>query len=102
MIREFSAKSLEDFAAEASKCQFCGFCEYACPTYKAMRMRHFGPRGRVNLIKNFDGKLSEEAYAGVMTCLTCGACDPQCPAGIRITELIKAFKAYLISGYVRR
>ncbi len=102
MIRELSARGLEDFIAEASKCQFCGFCEYACPTYRAMRMRHFGPRGRVNIIKNFDGDLSSEAYAGVMTCLTCGACDPQCPAGIRITELIRAFKAYLISRYVRR
>jgi len=102
MIREFSAKSLEDFAAEASKCQFCGFCEYACPTYRAMRMRHFGPRGRVNIIKNFDGNISKEAYAGVMTCLACGACDPQCPAGIRITELIRTFKTYLISEYVRR
>jgi len=48
--------SLAELRAEASKCQFCGFCEYACPTYKTMRMRHFGPRGRINLIKNFDGE----------------------------------------------
>jgi Fe-S oxidoreductase len=97
VIRELAAKTVEDLIAEASKCQFCGFCEYACPTYRALRIRHFGPRGRVNIIKNFNGPLSEEAYAGIMSCLSCGACDPQCPAGIRITELIRSFKAFIMS-----
>src|SRR5258708_3438580 len=87
---------IEKLIAEASKCVYCGFCEFACPSYRAVRMRHFGPRGRINLIKNFDGKLSKEAYKGIMTCLLCGACDPQCPAGIKITETIRAFKVYLI------
>ncbi|MCU7788496.1 MAG: 4Fe-4S dicluster domain-containing protein [Pyrobaculum sp.] len=87
---------IEKLVAEASKCQFCGFCEFACPTYRAVRMRHFGPRGRINIIKNFEGKLSDEALRGVLTCLACGACDPQCPAGIRITETIRAFKAFII------
>ncbi|MGC9169478.1 MAG: L-lactate permease [Thermoproteus sp.] len=51
--------NLAELKAEASKCQFCGFCEFACSTYRSIRMMHFGPRGRVNLIRNFDGELSE-------------------------------------------
>jgi Fe-S oxidoreductase len=92
--------NLAELRAEASKCQFCGFCEYACPTYKTMRMRHFGPRGRINLIKNFDGELSEAAYIGIMTCLVCRACDAQCPAGIKIAEVIHDFKAYILEGKI--
>nr|WP_167827732.1 (Fe-S)-binding protein [Pyrobaculum islandicum] len=88
---------MKGIITEASKCQFCGFCEFACPTYRVFRMRHFGPRGRINIVKNFDGKISEEAYRGVMTCLACGACEIQCPAEIKITEVIHTFKTFLIS-----
>ncbi|AEA12007.1 4Fe-4S ferredoxin, iron-sulfur binding domain protein [Thermoproteus uzoniensis 768-20] len=89
--------NLAELKAEASKCQFCGFCEFACPTYRSIRMMHFGPRGRVNLIRNFDGELSEAAYTGIMTCLGCRNCDIQCPAGIKIAEIIHEFKAYIIN-----
>jgi Fe-S oxidoreductase len=61
-----------------------------------MRMMHFGPRGRINLIRNFDGGLSEAAYMGIMTCLVCRSCDVQCPAGIKIAEVIHDFKAYIL------
>lgn len=93
---------MKELLAEASKCQFCGFCEFACPVYRVLRMRHFGPRGRINIIRNFDGKISDEAYRGIMTCLSCGACDPQCPAGIKITEVVRAFKAYIIGQSLGR
>ncbi|AFA40707.1 hypothetical protein Pogu_2680 [Pyrobaculum oguniense TE7] len=65
------------------------------PTFCAIRIMHFGPRGRINIIKNFSGEMSEEAYGGVMRCLLCGSCEPECAAGIKITEAIRALKMHL-------
>jgi len=84
-----------ELLAEVRRCQFCGFCEYVCPTYAATRERHYGPRGRINLILMAltNGGVGEEALRGVATCLHCKACDFQCPAGIQIAEVIRSFKA---------
>ncbi|WP_069807368.1 (Fe-S)-binding protein [Vulcanisaeta thermophila] len=86
------------------KCQFCGFCESVCPTYNVMRERAFGPRGRINIIREYlngSVKIGPKAFEGLMTCLNCRACNTQCPAGIRIAEAIHEFKALLLRGVLR-
>ncbi|MEZ0318570.1 MAG: (Fe-S)-binding protein [Pyrobaculum sp.] len=91
----------EQILEEVKKCQFCGFCEHVCPTLNVTRARHFGPRGRVNIILRVltDGvKLGEEALSGVLTCVNCRACNFQCPAGIKIAEAIHAFKTLIHRG----
>ncbi len=36
--------SLREIYEEVRKCQFCGFCEFPCPTFNALRSRAYGPR----------------------------------------------------------
>jgi len=87
--------SEREILEEVRRCQFCGFCEHVCPTYIATRERHYGPRGRINLIYICltNGEVGKETFKGIATCLHCRACDFQCPAGIRIAEVIRSFKA---------
>jgi len=77
-----------------------------CPTYDAMRMRQYGPRGRINLILDLMGgsngapspdSMGRRVVDGIFTCLHCGACDTQCPAGIKISDVILSFKALVLS-----
>ncbi|MFB6470282.1 MAG: 4Fe-4S dicluster domain-containing protein [Vulcanisaeta sp. AZ3] len=97
--------SLKEVYEEVRKCQFCGFCEFPCPTFKVMRSRSYGPRGRVNLIKILiedgfgqgkDIKLNSEIVDSIMTCLHCAACNTQCPAGINIADAIHSFKSMIL------
>jgi len=84
---------IEQALEEASKCAFCGFCEFACPTYRALRVRHMGPRGRVTIARLLDGRLTSTAAASIMTCLACGACEARCPLGLKIASILRAAKA---------
>jgi glycolate oxidase iron-sulfur subunit len=97
--------SIKEVYDEVRKCQFCGFCEFPCPTFKAMSNRSYGPRGRINLIRILieegfgQGKLIElnkEVFDPIMTCLHCAACDTQCPADIRIADAIHSFKSIIL------
>ncbi len=79
---------------EAGKCVWCGFCEFVCPTYLAVRERAYGPRGRLRIILTaVDGDLTPTAFRAIETCLVCGACDEVCPVGINISSAIRAAKA---------
>jgi len=77
-----------------------------CPTYYAVRMRRYGPRGRINLILNLmrgsngvpsPDSMGRRVVDGTFTCLHCGACDTQCPAEIKISDVILSFKALVLS-----
>lgn len=98
--------SVEEILSQVRKCQFCGFCDSVCPTYDVIRMRHYGSRGRINLILYLleESKgippvdaLSKEVVDGIFTCLHCGACNTQCPAGIDIADVILSFRSLILS-----
>ncbi|KUO87441.1 MAG: glycolate oxidase [Thermoproteus sp. JCHS_4] len=76
--------------AEIDRCARCGFCEAVCPTYNAVRMRHMGPRGRLQMARiAFDGAPpSRYVVESLATCLRCRACELVCPASIRIVDVI--------------
>ncbi len=81
---------------EAGKCVWCGFCEFVCPTYLAVRERAYGPRGRLRIIlASRNGNLTPAAFRALGTCLVCGACDEACPVGINISSAIWTAKAKL-------
>ncbi len=76
--------------AEIDRCARCGFCEAVCPTYNALRMRHYGPRGRLHMarIALLDAEPSRHVLESLATCLRCRACELVCPASIRIVDVI--------------
>ncbi|MEZ0248974.1 MAG: (Fe-S)-binding protein [Thermoproteus sp.] len=75
---------------EIERCARCGFCEAVCPTYNAFKIRHMGPRGRLQmaLLVYTDGKPSKYVVESIETCLRCRACELVCPASIRIVDVI--------------
>ncbi|ADY00753.1 4Fe-4S ferredoxin, iron-sulfur binding domain protein [Vulcanisaeta moutnovskia 768-28] len=102
--------SIKEVYEEVRKCQFCGFCEFPCPTFNTLRSRAYGPRGRINLIKTLiengfgqgkDVGLGGDVINPIMTCLHCAACDTQCPAGIRIADAIHSFKAIILETMLK-
>ena len=85
--------------SESMKCSYCGFCEWVCPTLEySDRLRLYGPRGRIGAINIYllHGLWSREGYKGIYTCLLCDACSTQCPSSIRISDVIRMFRRYLL------
>jgi len=85
---------------EISKCSFCGFCEYICPTYQVTKDRIYSPRGRINLIKNyvFSGWFNETVEKSIYTCLLCRACETECPSNIAIVDVIIQMRGLLVKA----
>lgn len=102
--------NIEEIYSEVQKCQFCGFCEFPCPTFNVIRTRSYGPRGRINLIKTLmengfkQGKVSNidlNTLNSIMTCLHCAACNTQCPAKIDIADVIHSFKSIILKEVLK-
>ncbi len=85
---------IENLFNEVNKCTYCGFCEPVCPTLPLGPHRGYGPRGRINLIKEIiiSKTLSEESIASIYSCLICNACSMACPAGIDIGRSVREMK----------
>jgi len=83
---------------EVRRCSSCGFCEWGCPTLQEQKLRHYGPRGRINVIlfSLRDNIWTKKGLESIFSCLVCDACTTQCPAGIHIAEVIKKFRHYIV------
>ncbi|AFZ70031.1 hypothetical protein Calag_0249 [Caldisphaera lagunensis DSM 15908] len=86
---------------EVSKCVYCGFCEAVCPTINLGTHRGYGPRGRVNLIKDvLENKIiTEEFLASIYSCLLCDACYIVCPAKIDTGRIVRDMRSIIRSEY---
>jgi glycolate oxidase iron-sulfur subunit len=66
-------------------CNRCGFCQVACPTFRATGHEAGVARGRVALLKALnEGRLewTADLEEPLFACLLCGACTTNCfPAG---------------------
>lgn len=74
-----------------SQCSRCGYCEQACPTYKATGLESHSPRGRNQLVRLIlEGKLKDPRAAeeALSTCLLCGACQTACYAHVSVPDLV--------------
>ncbi len=91
-------KSLYD---EVNRCVYCGFCEAVCPTINLGPHRGYGPRGRVNLIKDFieNKKITTEFLASVFSCLLCDACLIVCPAKIDTGRIVRDVRSIIRNEY---
>ncbi|MGC9134935.1 4Fe-4S dicluster domain-containing protein [Caldisphaera sp.] len=85
---------------EVNRCMYCGFCESVCPTISLGPHRGYGPRGRVNLIKEIlkNNTITEEVLSSIYSCLLCNACNLVCPAKIDIGRAVREVRA-IINNY---
>lgn len=83
--------------AELAKCNKCGFCLAACPTYLATGVEWEVARGRIALAKAaLDGGLRPgDMPPSVWSCLLCRNCLAHCPPGVEMDKVIVALRAAL-------
>lgn len=76
---------------EIARCNRCGFCQVACPIFRATGHEAGVARGRVALVRAlvekripWDNELQEPLF----NCLLCGACTANCFPGVATAELL--------------
>ncbi|MGB9807542.1 MAG: 4Fe-4S dicluster domain-containing protein [Thermosulfidibacteraceae bacterium] len=73
---------------EILKCIQCGTCSGSCPMVEIM---DYSPRAFFALIKS--GQIKEAVRANTYwVCASCYFCTVRCPRGIKITDIMYAFK----------
>lgn len=91
--------SIEERYPEIARCNRCGFCQSACPIFRATGHEAGVARGRVALIRALIEKRlewSEELKEPVFNCLLCGACTSNCFPGVATADLmVEARTEYL-------
>jgi len=83
--------ALEDHYDEIARCNRCGFCQVACPVFRATGHEGGVARGRIALLRalvegriGWDKELEEPLFA----CLLCGACTANCFPAVATADLI--------------
>jgi glycolate oxidase iron-sulfur subunit len=72
-------------------CNRCGFCQVACPTFRATGQETGVARGRVALLRALnEGRLewSPDLEEPLFACLLCGACTTNCFPAVPTADLI--------------
>ena len=72
-------------------CNRCGFCQVACPTFRATGHEAGVARGRLALLRALnEGRLewSADLEEPLFACLLCGACTTNCFPAVPTSDLI--------------
>jgi glycolate oxidase iron-sulfur subunit len=83
--------SIEQQYDEISRCNRCGFCQVACPIFRATGHEAGVARGRVALLRALIEKRIEwddELKEPLFNCLLCGACTANCFPGVATADLV--------------
>ena len=84
------------------RCNKCGLCISACPTYQQILTEAASPRGRVQQIKNYlegNVELTKRFKEIILTCLLCETCIVNCPSGVRHDEIFTDLRGELVRTY---
>ncbi|MEJ5358385.1 MAG: (Fe-S)-binding protein [Desulfobacterales bacterium] len=91
--------NLEAAYEEIARCNRCGFCQAACPVFRATASEAGVARGRIALLRALiEGRIAWDAglEGPLFDCLLCGACTAACFPAVPTAELlVRARSAYL-------
>jgi len=76
---------------ELVRCNRCGLCLMACPTYRLSAVETDSARGRIALLEAMrEGQLplNAETANPFLECLACGACTETCLTSVDVNELV--------------
>ncbi|MFN8179977.1 MAG: (Fe-S)-binding protein [bacterium] len=76
-------------------CVHCGLCLPHCPTYGVTGREADSPRGRIHLMRGWAEsrlEISSAARQRLDSCIVCRNCESVCPSGIRMGEMMEAFR----------
>jgi glycolate oxidase iron-sulfur subunit len=91
---------------EIARCNRCGFCQVACPIFRATGQEAGVARGRIALLRGLIEKRiawDEGLREPLFNCLLCGACTANCFPAVATADLVvEARREYLDrSGHSR-
>ncbi len=97
VTRELEASFLDRFAeyGRTLDCVHCGLCVASCPTFEITGRETDSPRGRIYAMRSWaEGRepLTTAVLSHLDRCIVCRACETHCPAGVRMGELVEAFR----------
>jgi len=87
---------LKEVYPEVVRCNRCGFCQPACPTYRVTGVETAVARGRNTLCREvIEGRLALRRDLGpaISECLLCRACTANCFPAVRTDEIVVAARA---------
>jgi glycolate oxidase iron-sulfur subunit len=82
---------IEEHYDQIARCNHCGFCQVACPIFRATGHEAGVARGRIALLRGLIEKRSgwdESLKEPLFNCLLCGACTANCFPAIATADLI--------------
>ncbi len=82
---------IEKHHDEILRCNRCGFCQTACPIFRATGHEAGVARGRIALLRGvIEGRIpwNDELIEPLFACLLCGACTSNCFPAVPTADLI--------------
>ena len=87
---------IKDNYDQIARCNRCGFCQAACPIFRATGHEAGVARGRIALLRALiEGRVewSEELKEPLFACLLCGACTANCFPAVATADLMTAARS---------
>jgi glycolate oxidase iron-sulfur subunit len=81
---------------EIARCNKCGFCQVACPIFRATGQEGGVARGRLALVRALiEGRMewTRELEEPLFNCLLCGACTTNCFPAVATADLVLAARS---------
>jgi succinate dehydrogenase / fumarate reductase iron-sulfur subunit len=99
-------KEKADLAMDAAQCIGCGACVAACKNASAMlfvsaKISHLAllPQGQVEAKERVAAMVSKMDELGFGNCTNTGACEAECPKEIKMTNIARMNRQYIISKF---
>ncbi len=99
-------KEKADLAMDAAQCIGCGACVAACKNASAMlfvsaKISHLAllPQGQVEAKERVAAMVSKMDELGFGNCTNTGACEAECPKEIKMTNIARMNRHYIISKF---
>jgi glycolate oxidase iron-sulfur subunit len=87
---------LTQYYDEIARCNKCGFCQVACPVFRATGYETGVARGRLALLRALIERRTEWSDSiedPLFTCLACGACTANCFPAVATADLVFAARS---------
>ena len=87
------------------RCNRCGFCQVACPIFRATGHEAGVARGRIALLRALiEGRVewSKELEEPLFACLLCGACTANCFPAVATADLMAAARSEYLEKVGRK
>jgi len=98
------SKEDSDLAMDAAQCIGCGACVAACKNASAMlfvsaKVSHLAllPQGKVEAKMRVDKMVAKMDELGFGNCTNTGACEAECPKEIKLTNIARLNRQFIIS-----